>query len=114
MFMIREMLLCFLFFFSSRRRHTRSKRDWSSDVCSSDLRPVNSLQSCANVDLEDILAQVITLLEGQGTSHDKDHLWQWYGMEELTRKNFKNFSGSANKPSWILKSSSICATVNMN
>src|SRR5438067_1751620 len=25
-----------LFFFSSRRRHTRSKRDWSSDVCSSD------------------------------------------------------------------------------
>src|SRR5207249_905510 len=27
---------CFIFFFSSRRRHTRSKRDWSSDVCSSD------------------------------------------------------------------------------
>src|SRR6266496_859274 len=25
-----------LFFFSSRRRHTRSLRDWSSDVCSSD------------------------------------------------------------------------------
>src|SRR5437868_13082215 len=31
-------LVCFvMFFFSSRRRHTRSKRDWSSDVCSSDL-----------------------------------------------------------------------------
>src|SRR5207247_3974931 len=29
--------VCFLFFFSSRRRHTRSTRDWSSDVCSSDL-----------------------------------------------------------------------------
>src|SRR5438105_5865742 len=27
----------FFFFFSSRRRHTRSTRDWSSDVCSSDL-----------------------------------------------------------------------------
>src|SRR5699024_11692323 len=27
-----------LCFFSSRRRHTRSKRDWSSDVCSSDLQ----------------------------------------------------------------------------
>src|SRR5207249_8651468 len=26
-----------VFFFSSRRRHTGSKRDWSSDVCSSDL-----------------------------------------------------------------------------
>src|SRR5436305_7861655 len=27
----------FVFFFSSRRRHTRCGRDWSSDVCSSDL-----------------------------------------------------------------------------
>src|SRR5690349_25032433 len=30
------MTMCY-FFFSSRRRHTRSLRDWSSDVCSSDL-----------------------------------------------------------------------------
>src|SRR5690606_39586264 len=30
------LLFCF-FFFSSRRRHTRFSRDWSSDVCSSDL-----------------------------------------------------------------------------
>src|SRR5204863_6252303 len=30
-------LLYYFFFFSSRRRHTRSLRDWSSDVCSSDL-----------------------------------------------------------------------------
>src|SRR5207248_7628548 len=29
----------FYFFFSSRRRHTRSYGDWSSDVCSSDLFP---------------------------------------------------------------------------
>src|SRR2546430_5823586 len=28
---------CFVFFFSSRRRHTRFDCDWSSDVCSSDL-----------------------------------------------------------------------------
>src|SRR5207253_4799514 len=28
------------FFFSSRRRHTRWPRDWSSDVCSSDLPPL--------------------------------------------------------------------------
>src|SRR5437870_10075718 len=30
----------FVFFFSSRRRHTRWPRDWSSDVCSSDLRKI--------------------------------------------------------------------------
>src|SRR5690606_39703521 len=32
--------LCVFFFFSSRRRHTRFSRDWSSDVCSSDLKEV--------------------------------------------------------------------------
>src|SRR5436305_13514539 len=32
------MLCVIFFFFSSRRRHTRCGRDWSSDVCSSDLR----------------------------------------------------------------------------
>src|SRR5207249_8023602 len=31
-------------FFSSRRRHTRSKRDWSSDVCSSDLKHIKAFQ----------------------------------------------------------------------
>src|SRR2546422_903480 len=30
-------IVSFFFFFSSRRRHTRCSRDWSSDVCSSDL-----------------------------------------------------------------------------
>src|SRR5207245_6767553 len=30
------------FFFSSRRRHTRCYRDWSSDVCSSDLDATSS------------------------------------------------------------------------
>src|SRR2546429_1679585 len=31
------MIVVYMFFFSSRRRHTRCSRDWSSDVCSSDL-----------------------------------------------------------------------------
>src|SRR2546422_8289444 len=31
------LVMYFFFFFSSRRRHTRCSRDWSSDVCSSDL-----------------------------------------------------------------------------
>src|SRR5690606_39711511 len=32
-----------LFFFSSRRRHTRFSRDWSSDVCSSDLSSIEDI-----------------------------------------------------------------------
>src|SRR2546421_7188408 len=36
-FSVFVLIFLFFFFFSSRRRHTRSDRDWSSDVCSSDL-----------------------------------------------------------------------------
>src|SRR5438445_6938151 len=39
----------FFFFFSSRRRHTRYWRDWSSDVCSSDL--IADLNGDGNQDL---------------------------------------------------------------
>src|SRR3712207_9316506 len=35
--MVKSGFKMFFFFFSSRRRHTRYWRDWSSDVCSSDL-----------------------------------------------------------------------------
>src|SRR5256885_12251511 len=39
-----------LFFFSSRRRHTRLQGDWSSDVCSSDLRsPPRRARGCASM-----------------------------------------------------------------
>src|SRR5260221_718333 len=40
----RQVMVFLLFFFSSRRRHTRSLCDWSSDVCSSDL--VRTPASC--------------------------------------------------------------------
>src|SRR2546428_10032866 len=41
------MLACF--FFSSRRRHTRSDRDWSSDVCSSDLEALRAIDELKNL-----------------------------------------------------------------
>src|SRR5690349_24758476 len=43
-----------MFLFSSRRRHTRSLRDWSSDVCSSDLF-AEALAQPADVELDTIL-----------------------------------------------------------
>src|SRR5690349_24277937 len=46
------------FFFSSRRRHTRSLRDWSSDVCSSDLE----------VGTPGDLARTIVALQGAGAN----------------------------------------------
>src|SRR5439155_7298895 len=45
-----------VFFFSSRRRHTRWPRDWSSDVCSSDLVPV---YSCLRLSVNESLSRKI-------------------------------------------------------
>src|SRR3989454_10232158 len=43
----RASLFFSLFFFSSRRRHTRLQGDWSSDVCSSDLPPCVADAECS-------------------------------------------------------------------
>src|SRR5436305_8205305 len=55
------MSLCFFFFFSSRRRHTRCGRDWSSDVCSSDLGGDGLAPEPRGVD-----AGAVALLQGAG------------------------------------------------
>src|SRR5699024_2676626 len=52
------------FFFSSRRRHTRSKRDWSSDVCSSDLAQANQLGPAEVSRSADITAAALTQMSG--------------------------------------------------
>src|SRR5207245_8325413 len=49
-----------VFFFSSRRRHTRCYRDWSSDVCSSDLTP--SLQAQFLILTQLVVAGVVIIL----------------------------------------------------
>src|SRR5690606_40955677 len=52
------------FFFSSRRRHTRFSRDWSSDVCSSDLQVHDALVFSIPKDrLEEVCALVKEAME---------------------------------------------------
>src|SRR2546430_12928894 len=43
-------MVCYFFFFSSRRRHTRFDCDWSSDVCSSDLGGGGGLEHATQLD----------------------------------------------------------------
>src|SRR6266576_5878289 len=59
--MLRKVRVCLIefFLFSSRRRHTRSLRDWSSDVCSSDLDAMKAgieafLEECLKPELRQI------------------------------------------------------------
>src|SRR5260221_6233823 len=71
------------FFFSSRRRHTRSLCDWSSDVCSSDL--LGSEISIPNVEL---------MIDGISTMLSLD-----FALEESFDKYTHSFSyGNANLP----------------
>src|SRR5437588_2475071 len=72
-------LLLFFFFLSSRRRHTRSLCDWSSDVCSSDLGPLErklAIGAQARLEYLDVAGAVhgldpepLVLLQLQGPVH---------------------------------------------
>src|SRR6185312_6066034 len=62
----------FFFFFSSRRRHTRSDRDWSSDVCSSDLLGVLSehlAPRCAHVHVVEVDRALVPALKDALAPH---------------------------------------------
>src|SRR5437867_9584186 len=57
---VRSLSFNSIFFFSSRRRHTRSYGDWSSDVCSSDLESTSGRRPAAGAArsaLPDVLSQ---------------------------------------------------------
>src|SRR3712207_7699638 len=79
------------FFFSSRRRHTRYWRDWSSDVCSSDLMGVNAevflydenfppeaktlmmfYKRLREIDVPEMMASIITETEGKPWSRSEE------------------------------------------
>src|SRR5256885_11082913 len=55
-----------VFFFSSRRRHTRLQGDWSSDVCSSDLGAIR-----ANVALDFGRKTYVEHLRGEPQAHTR-------------------------------------------
>src|SRR5256886_17371220 len=52
-----------MFFFSSRRRHTRFDCDWSSDVCSSDLYKISEAAHAAG-NLHDLFAAIHEIVGG--------------------------------------------------
>src|SRR6266496_4566100 len=64
---------CCFFFFSSRRRHTRSLRDWSSDVCSSDLDQVTMIPASAEATARDEVAALCSDLIRIDTTNPGDH-----------------------------------------
>src|SRR5207245_7799545 len=80
----------YVFFFSSRRRHTRCYRDWSSDVCSSDLRAKVEGGVCVSchTGVTYLLARPVlrhALNEGQPTTYEKGLLGGLHAQAEAER-----------------------------
>src|SRR6266498_4525659 len=62
----------FCFFFSSRRRHTRCGRDWSSDVCSSDLGLEEEGRGARDAVAEDVRTEPARFACGPGSARERD------------------------------------------
>src|SRR5438876_10392375 len=72
-------MLCFVFFFSSRRRHTRWTGDWSSDVCSSDLTRMRFVHRLRDRIIPDAaFPSGIRVLAGGGPAQGVDFLSRAY------------------------------------
>src|SRR5690606_40766174 len=80
----------FFFFFSSRRRHTRFSRDWSSDVCSSDLKCLRRecllpalhprVQSSVSTFRASLLLSHLVWLVRRGRPGPRDHPGGWFRL----------------------------------
>src|SRR2546421_13060838 len=103
------------FFFSSRRRHTRSDRDWSSDVCSSDLYD----QSRLNLRRNDIEGQKdlfvgLAFQVAKTCLHDTMIFWkQTVRMQVHKRLNSKNLAPRARFELATLRLTAECSTVEL-
>src|SRR5699024_11957268 len=73
------------FFFSSRRRHTRSKRDWSSDVCSSDLFYIESCATSTEEIGRSLHPGAKTKLDEMGIPNERRR------ARQLTRQDYDRF-----------------------
>src|SRR5699024_11973569 len=82
---------CFNFlFFSSRRRHTRSKRDWSSDVCSSDLTINSKVDSALAGALELVnmdTVPVMSIITGHGEMLSTSNMAAF--VDNMEQNNFQ-------------------------
>src|SRR6266852_9400819 len=66
--------ICF-FFFSSRRRHTRCYRDWSSDVCSSDLICHGNVRRNQNVGGIEVVTDSVVRNRSGEADQAEVHVW---------------------------------------
>src|SRR3712207_8406357 len=93
--------MCSSVFFSSRRRHTRYWRDWSSDVCSSDLHRYGLLSPCyqpgnAARQIRNLTRQRSNLIR----MADKEVLYMQKAMEQMNIRSEERRVGKECRSRW--------------
>src|SRR5215470_1836888 len=81
------------FFFSSRRRHTRCYRDWSSDVCSSDLLDSGWVHKDLGAEQEALAAALADLGIDPGAGEQRLTVWQIAGASPTTLRTLEQLGG---------------------
>src|SRR5437763_12672579 len=76
-----------VFFFSSRRRHTRYIGDWSSDVCSSDLLQPTALQEALVEGEHEPGRRPEERCEEIGRASCRERVWSWVGAVSFKKNN---------------------------
>src|SRR2546421_4577680 len=94
-------MLCFFFFFSSRRRHTRSDRDWSSDVCSSDLEGKDFVDITASSGTGDLHKGHAVAFADLGNNGTEDLLVSIGGPTPGDAHQFRVYENPGNGNDWI-------------
>src|SRR5688572_30946164 len=98
--------LIFLFFFSSRRRHTRFDCDWSSDVCSSDLPVANGHQNQSAVftgsDLVEVCANSYFTYSFAAQNTDNDEIRYSFCAAYMSTRSEERRVGKECRSRWSL------------
>src|SRR2546429_7331579 len=84
-------LVLFFFFFSSRRRHTRCSRDWSSDVCSSDLWRLFGGPGTMFPNTSPLARQPRTIAAWHPRGPHQTEAWRWYLVDADAPAEVKDF-----------------------
>src|SRR2546429_4788841 len=86
----------FFFFFSSRRRHTRCSRDWSSDVCSSDLLLIRRRELAKLLDTrgDDLQSKINVGLRSVAAKAEAQAGTRFFGRQSDGREDVRRLDGA--------------------
>src|SRR5256885_8132488 len=106
------------FFFSSRRRHTRLQGDWSSDVCSSDLRVASILAgsevAASDQVVRETVCELANMVIGNSVTLLNDQGYRFKVFPPEVHMNDEGLSGSHDTEALVLAIETPCGEIYLN